>query len=264
MRSVLNNPDILRVRRCRPLLGTFVEIEAEGLLEDRLHEAIERAFGAVAQTHRLMSFHDSESDLSRLNASAGETVEVDPWTYEVLEAAGEFHHLSGGAFDPTVGGGGWDGVELLEGHCVRLKRAGLRLDLGGIAKGFAVDRAVEALRESGAEAGIVNAGGDLRVFGECAWPVAISDPRAAMGDPLETVFLRDAALATSGPYFGERSLPSAHSVTVRAPCALWADALTKIVLALKEEAFPLLRRRDAACFMVTAWNNERIQSEAWQ
>ena len=94
-------PDDLR--RARPLLGTFVEISASGAASADMEDAIEAAFGAVARVHRLMSFHDRGSDVSRLNrkAKAG-AVAVDPWTFEVLAIAQDLHRRSGGAFDIAV------------------------------------------------------------------------------------------------------------------------------------------------------------------
>jgi thiamine biosynthesis lipoprotein len=136
-------------------------------------------------------------------------------------------------------------VELLDGRRVRFRRP-LRIDLGGIAKGYAVDRAVAALGAAGVEAALVNAGGDLRAFGARPWSVALRHPlspaRSAHG--LE---LRDEALATSAAYFSRRRCGTgevsalldprsgrpwlgAASVSVRAADCLHADALTKVVL----------------------------------
>src|SRR5215471_2367591 len=95
--------DIHSIRRAQPLLGTFVEIAAAGAASDALQPAIDSAFSAVAQVHRLMSFHDPQSDVSRLNRQAfRRAVSVHPWTYKVLEAAREFNRRSYGVFDVTV------------------------------------------------------------------------------------------------------------------------------------------------------------------
>jgi hypothetical protein len=122
---------------------------------------------------------------------------------------------------------------------VRFRRP-VTIDLGGIAKGFAVDRAVEALQKAGAISGIVNAGGDLRVFGEHAQEVQIRHPLYP-GRTAGMVRLRDRALATSARYFApalfdgrsRQPLPDEISVTVAARDCLTADALTKIALALR-------------------------------
>src|SRR5262245_39578210 len=157
-------------RRAQPWLGTFVEIAASGASAASVHAAIDRAFAAVATVHRLMSFHEDASDVSRLNHAAVEAVRVHPWTYEVLQAALDLHARSGGAFDVTVAPalqalGLLPQVPgecpcptrttradppLLLGDCrVRLGAADVRIDLGGIAKGSAVDRPRAAVRADG-------------------------------------------------------------------------------------------------------------------
>src|SRR2546429_8037870 len=100
-----------RLRRAKPVLGTFVEFAAAHAAPDLMESAVEDAFNAIARVHRCMSFHDPASDVSRLNhhAAAG-AVTVDPWTFQVLEAAVELHRGSGGIFDigvaPAVQGAG--------------------------------------------------------------------------------------------------------------------------------------------------------------
>src|SRR5215468_1713923 len=91
------------IRRARPLLGTFVEIAAVGQTFDAAEAAVEAAFSAVATAHRLMSFHETDSDVSRLNRSAASgAVRVHDWTYQVLEAACDLRRRSGGMFDISV------------------------------------------------------------------------------------------------------------------------------------------------------------------
>ena len=235
-----------RLTRCRPLLGTFVEVTAN------CGQAIEHAFDAVARVHRLMSAHEPDSDVSRINRFAHlHPVEVDQWTALVLERALFWARESGGVFDvvragkaslergllpihgdqPKPEASHWTLLEIL-GTAVQLMKPGC-VDLGGIAKGFAVDRAIEALRGTGAESGLVNAGGDLRGFGLQSWPVEIVDPLSRR--PLAAVELCDGSLATSALLDGQSvHLPGRDgrfvSATVRAPSAMDADALTKIVL----------------------------------
>ena len=91
------------IQRARPLLGTIVEIVAGGAAASKLDEPVDAAFDAIAQVHRLMSFHDSKSDVSRLNREAFDRdVAVHAWTYRVLSTALEIHRYSGGLFDITV------------------------------------------------------------------------------------------------------------------------------------------------------------------
>src|SRR5262245_32108862 len=95
----------IEVRRCRPLLGTFVEIQAFGTNAAELEHSVEAAFLAIAQTHRLMSFHDPKSDVSRMNRDAYyKAVRAHPWTWRVLKSAREFSSNSDGIFDVTLAG----------------------------------------------------------------------------------------------------------------------------------------------------------------
>jgi FAD:protein FMN transferase len=254
------------IRRARPLLGTRVEIAAAGDLPDaELHHAIDAAFAAIERIGRLMSYHDPSSELSRLNRQAlvrPQRMHRD--VRAVVRAALGFAALSGGAFDPCIApcleawdllprhtpfppdpGASWRDVEILDEDQVRFKRP-LRLDLGGIAKGYAVDEAVRALERRGVRSVVVNAGGDLRVAGEGAERIAVRHPRTP-GLVAHTLELRDAALATSSACYSRCRVAGAEasalldpksgaayvgadSVSVRAPDCMTADALTKIVL----------------------------------
>ena len=218
------------VRRARPLLGTYVEIEARGLGRRRLDAAVDRAFEAIATVHRLMSFQDPLSELSRLNRDgpSGATA-AHPWTIEVLAAAADLKARSGGAFNAAAGCDGG-------------------IDLSGIAKGFAVDRAVEALRSAGVTRGVVNAGGDLVAFGDADVEVGVRDP-AAPSRLAAIVMLRDAAFASSGRAIDPRTrrpVPANDGASVRASSCAIADALTKVVGVSGEAALPLLRHYGAA------------------
>ena len=138
------------IRRARPLLGTIVSIAC-----DADEATLDRAFAAVERVQALMNFHSSTGDLARLNAAPpGTALRVDRWTHRVLRFASRVAVASGGAFDMTMPGapGGHRDVELLDASEVRFRRR-TRIDLGGIAKGFAVDRAVEALRGGGGGGG---------------------------------------------------------------------------------------------------------------
>ena len=272
------------VRRARPLLGTFVDITAQGAGETELHRAIDRAFAAIERVHRLMSFHDEQSDVSRINRNGfPKGAVVHPWTWQVLKAAQQFARDSDGVFDITVGSllteanhlactgyrpayrATWHDI-FLGKNCEVFCRRPVIVDLGGIAKGFAVDRAVKALRRAGVSSGVVNAGGDLRVFGSSSRKVHL---RSATSPAVisEMLRLRNRAIATSATYFEpgamidgrtRRSLKSSISVTVAAGNCTTADALTKIVFALREKAVPLLERYRADALIL-----ERDGSPGW-
>ena len=278
MRSASN-----RVRRARPSLGTFVEITARGDSEAKLHSAIDRAFAAVARVDRQMSFHHPASDISRINREAFQRkLTVDPWTWRVLQAAQKLSHESDGLFDITVARklmqwnylprryrnvneGNWRDIAL-EKNCTVRFRQPVIVDLGGIAKGFAVDRAVEALKRAGVRSGVVNAGGDLRVFGLKSELVHLRRPDKPM-QLASAINLRERGLATSGIYFARkkrgrevvtslldgrtcRSSRKLISVSVAASSCMTADALTKIVFILREKSQPLLARYHADALLL--------------
>lgn len=264
----------VEIRRCRPLLGTFVEVAGAATNAATLERGIIAAFAAVEKVHRLMSFHDPDSDVSRMNRDAfPKSVIVHPWTWKVLEAAQRFARESHGVFDIATArflaswgyfpgcrhqpdnAATWRDI-FLRKNCRVFFRRKLIIDLGGIAKGFAVDRAVAALKASGVKAGIVNAGGDLRVFGPISRIIHVrhpAEPTVAAG----AVRLSQRAMATSGVYFARRKHRGQYvsplldgctgrfareliSVTVAADECVVADALTKIVFALRKQAAGLL------------------------
>jgi thiamine biosynthesis lipoprotein len=239
-----------RRRRARPLLGTFVEIDAAANQSvELLQSAIDAGFAAIERVHALMSCQDPASELSRLSSNVGKRVQqVDAHTYRVLQAALHIARLSDGAFDPCVvrrDSGGWRDIELLDGNGVRFMRP-LRLDLSGIAKGYAVDLAVRTLQDLDIDQIAVNAGGDLRVAGPQAQSIRLRHPQ----NPsclAHTVTLRNAALATSATYYSRRVTQGREvsalidprsgdpyggdrSISVRAHDCMTADALTKVVL----------------------------------
>ena len=243
------------ISRAQPWLGTLVAIRAESGAA-----AIGQAFAAIARVHRLMSAHSEQSDLARIGRRAHVApVEVDAWTREVLACALEMSQASEGAFDVTLGrqGASYRDVELLAGNRVRSRKP-VRLDLGGIAKGFAVDRAVCALKVGGCRSGSVNARGDLRVFGERPQPISVRLP----GQPGLAASLcseSEGAFATSGSYFGSEHIDARsrrrvcddYSITVAATECMHADALTKVVAASGPRR-DLLARYRARAYLVDA------------
>ena len=160
-----------------------------------------------------------------------------------------------------------DLIPLPDRRSVRCRRR-LSVDLGGIAKGFAVDQAVGVLRRAGLPWGLVNAGGDLRAFGSRTWPLHVRHA-SAPGQLISLGEISRGAVATSAPYFSEHRerrrivsalfdprdrhfVTGAISATVFAPTALVADALTKIVLlAATESVSALLRRHRARAWLQT-------------
>ena len=233
------------MQRLRPALGTLLAVEACAATETVATDAIEAAFAACSEMQRLLHPQTPGSDLARINgAPAHAWVAVRPETTRLLKLARELHELTAGAFDPCCPSrpGRFADLEL-KGAAVSCRQPVL-LDFGGFAKGFAVDRAIEQLRQHGCSAGLVNAGGDLRSFGPQAEPLFLRLP----GKKLHRVTLQDAALAVSE--LAGRSPPPEHVgiyhrlhptppsrcafAAVIAPEAVLADALTKVVLLCPE------------------------------
>ncbi|HVY04638.1 MAG TPA: FAD:protein FMN transferase [Burkholderiales bacterium] len=264
----------------RPAMGTLVQVDARGPDVER---SIEAAFAAIHQVDRLMSFHDPQSELSRLNREAARSPQsVHSWTRGVLRRALNLHEASAGLFDVTVTpllvkqgllpgatntsldcGVSRDIVLMPDGK-VFFKRPVL-VDLGGIAKGFAIDMAIHALRRGGCVEAAVNAGGDLRRFGPEARPIHLRRREGFV----KVADLRRGAIATSAPRIAHPdrlaqplgSIFDPHSrlewngrgaVMVAAPTCVIADALTKVAALAGPSSAPLLARFGASAFWDTA------------
>lgn len=273
-------------RRAQPWLGTLVEISMNGQGDDAMFtRAFEQAFAKIAHVHRIMSFHDSGSDVSRFNrARTGDLVPIDPHTANVFRLAATVAEASGGIFNiacapklvasghlpcfdaPTPAPRPQRSVYRLESSSQVRKLADAWIDLGGIAKGYAVDLAIEALQACNIDDACVNAGGDLRVIGERAWPVVIR-AAADSGQVGSVLELRDEAMATSAPYFslreqaGEKTsalldgesgscVTDAVSASVRSLSCAVSDALTKVVIATRDARHPALALFEASAFII--------------
>lgn len=178
-------------KRMKPLLGTFVEIGLN--VDSSLHPAFDLAFDTIASIQSLMSFHHPRSELSLINKQPHQWVKVSDETAKVIGHAKQLAKASANLFNPTVGGelieqralpnhfchafesiGNANDIEIDQQH-IRLASPVL-ITLDGIAKGYAVDQAIKVLREAGIEDGWVNAGGDIRVFGNLKLPIALQPP----------------------------------------------------------------------------------------
>ncbi|QWE17000.1 FAD:protein FMN transferase [Polynucleobacter sp. AP-Nino-20-G2] len=246
--------------RCKPLLGTFVEISTAEVAN--APKAIELAFSAIEKIQKLMAFHQVDSELSKINAGAHiAPIRIDPWTAKVLTTALEIYQHSDGLFNCGIGQhlvaakllprhlndqalqcGGIEHLQFLEPTLI-YSHLPLCLDLGGIAKGFAVDMAIDALKYAGIPSGSVNAGGDIRVFGETMQAIELRNP----SNPHELIRMGDmceGAIATSSLYFAKRDsntksymidpiseehIDFSGSYSVIAKECMHADALTKVV-----------------------------------
>lgn len=276
-----------RIERARPLLGTLVAIKLQGLPEAEAHQAIDRGFSDIATIHSLMSFHERSSDVSRLNLAAHrEPVLVHAHTFEVLRCAVSIAKNTNGIFDPTIGrqlvtwgylpepehsdtpdpAASWRDIELLEGNKVKFYRP-LWIDLGGIAKGYAVDCAIAALDVGVEIQCCVNAGGDLRVRGPTAELVQLKAEPAK--EEIPVIKIENGSVASSsgyglgrrgkegvtGPHLDgttQRAVGSRRFATVLAEDCMTADALTKVVLARGPKSDSILRRKGAAAYLFNA------------
>jgi thiamine biosynthesis lipoprotein len=262
-------------------MGTAIEITLAGENEGVARRAALQAFQEIKRIERLMSPLVKSSDVFRINQSAGKGwVKVSPETLRVIKKAQEISELSEGGFDITTGPLShlwktakdkgippspeevkkvlnfvdFKSVLINPKGNVFLKKRGMTVDLGGIAKGYAVDKAFELLNAIGFKNLIVNAGGDLRVGGlknNQPWTIGIQDPRISQ-KMMAKVSLSDAAIATSGDYekyFIYQSKRYHHilnprdgfptegcqSVTILCKDGMTADALATTVFVLGPE-----------------------------
>jgi thiamine biosynthesis lipoprotein len=243
-------------RRCRPLLGTFVEVSLWGASVPTLRQSTEHAYRAIDAVVASMSFHDQGSELSRLNRTpVGEWINASEALREVLSVALDLQIRSHGQFNVARSASWGDlcgaGFEI-SGDRVR-RILPVMIDLGGIAKGYAVDCAVREIRRScRGISGVVNAGGDIQVFGRRGQQVHVRSGNA-LRPRLRVVKLKNGAIATSSSgsslYIdirNRRSLRTAKTATAFADRCVIADALTKVALFMsKREAAEIAAHYDA-------------------
>ncbi|MFP4475009.1 MAG: FAD:protein FMN transferase [Desulfatibacillaceae bacterium] len=274
--SVAFDRDLYKVTRTEEFMGTFVAVTVLHPGRTRADDAIGGAFEAMRRASGLMDRYDSASPIGALNADGrvkGLPVEVS----DVLARASKFHKLTAGNFDPTVA----PVVDLYRKHFARtstpprprdmksavalvdgnglvvsgneasLARPGMAVTLDGIAKGYVIDQGMLALTRAGVNHALINAGGDIRCVGGKdrgqPWTVAVRNP-GPDGGYLDTIKMRDGAIATSGNYevyFDREKLfhhivspqtgaspHAAASVTVRAVDVCTADALSTAVFVM--------------------------------
>ena len=276
------------IERAQALLGTAVRIRVSGLVADHAHAAIDLGFAAIAEIQQLMSFHGAGSDLSRLNREASRgPVAVDPHTYNVICLAQQMAAATEGLFDITVArelvewgflprpeavpepdpGASWRDIETLDQGRIRFHRP-LWIDLGGIAKGYAVDVALARMGLAATLQCRINAGGDLRVAGPETDRALLRVPGHST-ENLPVVEITNGSLASScghdhaRPYLGQWVAPHVHGLrrnaagkgnfaSVVAPRCAVADALTKVVLAGGAEVSAILREFAATAYLHSA------------
>lgn len=254
----------------RPFMGTVFHITVYSFSQDNAQSAVYRAFDRIEKLEEILSFYREESELNQLAGTASsEAVIASPDLFRVLEASLYWSRKTEGAFDCTIRplislwhSRGKEGVlvspdEIAEARnfigfkkvlinprlrSVRLLETGMQLDLGGIAKGYAADQALESLGQDGFSIVLIDAGGDLRLGapppGQKGWIITLD----SSGDGPSRLLLANAAIATSGdkykfyeidgtryshivnPETG-RGMTDHRQVTVISEDAMTADAL---------------------------------------
>jgi thiamine biosynthesis lipoprotein len=254
------------------LMGTLVKVTAVAQSESLAQAAVTAGFAEIRRLEELLSTWISTSELSHVNASAGiMPVHVSPEALTVIQRAMQATEMTGGGFNIAIGPAvdAWRVTEgqripteseldalrpLIDLQAVHvdvreqtlyLEKTGMRIDVGGIGKGYAADQAVMVMKKAGAVAGVVALSGDIKTFGRLPggkmFPVGIQHPRQD-GAVLAWIDLQDEAISTAGDYerFFERDGVRYHhildpktlqparacqSVTVIAKEGVWADGL---------------------------------------
>jgi thiamine biosynthesis lipoprotein len=260
------------ITRAQMQMGTLVKITVIARSELIAQAAATAGFAEIRRLEELLSTWIPTSELSRVNASAGKTpVLVGPETLTIIQRAMQAAEMTGGGFNIAIGPA-VDAWRVTEGQripteseldalrplvdlqavhvnvqerTIFLEKTGMRIDVGGIGKGYAADQAVDAIRRAGAVAGVVALSGDIKTFGRLPggmmFPVGIQHPREDEA-VLAWIDLKDEAISTAGDYerFFERDgiryhhildprtlqpARSCQSVTVIAREGVWADGL---------------------------------------
>jgi thiamine biosynthesis lipoprotein len=266
--------------RTEAIMGTRVYVQLWSQNRERGYAAIDSVMAEMRRIDALMSHYKPESQLSQINAHANqEPVQVDKELFDLIKLSTHYSEITEGAFDITYASVGylydfprhihpteeqirralpavnWRNMLLDERHhTVRFEHPGMRIDLGGIGKGYAVDRGVAILKGLGIEHAVVTAGGDSRIIGDHLgrpWLVAIRHP----DDPHKVVTripLSNIAMSTSGDYeryFDENGVRYHHiidprtgqsarmvrSATILAPTATQTDGMSKTAFVLGPE-----------------------------
>jgi thiamine biosynthesis lipoprotein len=273
---VLLLPGDSAVHQQRYSMGTMFDVIAYHESRPVAERAVDEALDEIERLDRVMSHFKADSDLSRLNREArNRSVQVDADLYDVIRQSIEVSRLSAGTFDVTVAPlvrmwkkahddgraplpeeittarrcVGYDKVDLEGSDRIRFRCDCLEIELGGIGKGYAVDRAVAILRAEGIQHAVVNGGGSSIAGigtspGGRGWPVRLGASPSA-----DEMWLRDRSISTSqqdgaiiDPHTGTPSR-STLSVTVAAPTATLADALsTTLAIMTRAEGARLLER----------------------
>lgn len=210
----------------RNMMGTVISLEIDTNDDKQANFCSTQVFDEFHRIEQLMSPYIRDSEISLINSEAEhKAVEVSPELFELLKTSMKFSQLSQGAFDISFASIGhqydyrkhiqpdetqikqslpavnFRHIELIN-NTIHFSRPGMRIDLGGIAKGYSVDRAIALLQQCGIQSGIVSAGGDSRIIGDKngrPWIIGIQHPRKKQAYALR-IPLTNSAISTSGDY----------------------------------------------------------------
>jgi thiamine biosynthesis lipoprotein len=273
------------------IMGTRITVELWSDDKESAESAIDAVLDEMRHIDTTMSTYKPSSEVSLVNARAADgPVHIGKELFDLLVTARQYSVLTEGAFDITYASVGYmydfpkhirPNEEQIgkalpavnyrhvlldpKKQTVRFSQKGVRIDLGGIAKGYSVDRAIDVLKARGFDRAYVSAGGDSRIIGDRfgkPWMVGIRDPRKGEGEVITRIPLVDAAISTSGDYerfFDEdgvryhhiidphtgHSASKVRSATVIGPLAVRTDGLSKTAFVLgPEKAMEIYNRID--------------------
>lgn len=218
-----SSDDLKTFKRTQILLGTVVEIQVRDSDEKKADDAISKAFSEVKRIDELFTTYNDQSPVWQINNSADTIISVDPEIYNLIILCDSITKLSDGSFDVSLDNltkvwgfytddphlpskeeidlalffSGWEKIKLLAGNRIE-KKEKVGLNFGAIAKGYAVDKAIDVFKRSGVTQALVNAGGEISVIGN-DWTVGIQHPRE-INSIIKKIKLDGYTVATSGDY----------------------------------------------------------------
>ncbi|MFO0767318.1 MAG: FAD:protein FMN transferase [Nitrospiraceae bacterium] len=304
--------DPVVLKRAQLHMGTVVSITAVAARRETAQEATQAGFQEIRRLEQLLSTWRPDSELSQVNASAGRRpVRVSQETFELVSRSLDFARMTGGGFNIAVGPAveawsvterqqiptvqelerlhplvDWRAIQLDEGErTIFLPHFGMRIDIGGIGKGYAADRAAEVMQQAGAQGGVVALSGDITTCGslpeQAGFSVGIRHPRRE-GVLLARINLKNEAISTAGDYerYFERDGIRYHhildpltlqpawdcqSVTVVASDGITADGLdTGLFVMGRERAMALIESLPGVGAIIVdrdgkVWVSSRLQ-----
>ncbi len=308
-----NSQEVKLVKETRFLMGTLFDITVSDPDPEKARKAIEEAFNEIHRIEHLASRYIQKSEVAIINRQAGKkSYPVDNEIYELLRKSIHYSQLTKGAFDVTIGAITHDlwkfeneqgmvpsqdslfrslrlvnfkNILLKDKYHVMLKEKGMKVDLGAVAKGYAVDRGIEILREENISSAILNGGGDLKAIGVKSpglpWKVGIRHPRKA-SDIIISLEAKNIAIATSGDYqkyFIKDDVRYHHlldphtgmparglqSVTVVAKETILADAMSTAVFVMgPDKGIEFIESQSELEGVLVSSNGEKIISSGLQ